>query len=520
MSTKLRSACDKCHETKVRCSGDVPCQGCLTSRSLCFYSVSNPLGRPRGTKKKQIRGGSRGNNTWDRDDVANGDAMATTAGTSGDRGSSKRTRTNNGDCSGSVSRSIVVSNGHRDDASNLLGSGGPPPSDNSSFIPTHHGQHNVCMSDATAPSGFRLNSPLNPAGSTTKGLGDVLPHSFDYNDLDRYAISDVARSDFSSLSNLDARTPILWDDSTFSVDSETSSELLRTGAENLDFSDTFKGYQATQNAISDDVLPNANPQPQSHASSESSLSVSVPTGSEDVTMANKSTPMRPTESASPKALSANTCTCLQKHAEVLSNPILSENRACDGPENGAWSMDKALSLANQAMKAWQGLLTCLYCPYDDDQEVMLLTFMSIRAVTRYLQRLSPRYTNISLQVPGSNSPQSAKGDDRLRIGSFELEGSDRMLVLRVLYQATLQKVKCILHSLQVIQNKKKGRLLEKTQNKPAGADDYQASSNLFHIQQISYGLVTSLHALESALNGSKDSGAMDLLGNLQATKNV
>jgi hypothetical protein len=167
-------------------------------------------------------------------------------------------------------------------------------------------------------------------------------------------------------------------------------------------------------------------------------------------------------------------------------------------------MDKALSLAKQAMKAWQGLLTCPYCPYNDDQEVMLLTFMSIRAVTRYLQRLSPRYTNTartSLQGSGSNTPQSAKDDSRLKIGSFELEGDDRMLVLRVLYQNTLQKVKCILHSLQVIQNKKKKRLLEETQNKTAGVDDYQASSNLFHIQQMSYGLVTSLQTLESSLNG-------------------
>jgi hypothetical protein len=237
-------------------------------------------------------------------------------------------------------------------------------------------------------------------------------------------------------------------------------------------------------------------------------------------MANNSAPMNPTESASPKVSSANTCTCLQKHAEVLSNPVLSEIRAWDGPDDGVWSMDKALSLAKQAMKAWEGLLTCPHCPYDDDQEVMLLTFMSIRAVTRYLQRLSPRYTNTSLQGPGSNSPQSAKDDDRLQIGSFELEGNDRMLVLRVLYQITVQKVKRILHSLQVIQNKKKRQLLEKTQNKLAGVGDYQASSNLFHIQQISYGLVTSLQTLESSLNGSKDSGAVDPLGTLQAPKDV
>jgi len=238
MSIKLRSACDKCHETKVRCSGEVPCQGCLTSSSLCFYSVSNPLGRPRGTKKKQIRGGSKGANTWERDDVANGEVAATTAGT-GERGSSKRSRTNNGDCSGPASRTIIVSNSHREDTSDPLGSGGSAPGDNSSFIPTHQGHNNISMSDAAAPNDFRLN-PMNHSGKENRGIDDALPHSFDYSDLNRYVMSDVARSDFSSLTNPEIRTPITWDDSAFSFDSENSSDVLRTGAENLDFSYTFK----------------------------------------------------------------------------------------------------------------------------------------------------------------------------------------------------------------------------------------------------------------------------------------
>ena len=166
-------------------------------------------------------------------------------------------------------------------------------------------------------------------------------------------------------------------------------------------------------------------------------------------------------------------------------------------------MGKALALAKQAMNAWQSLLTCPCCLYNDDQEVMLLTFMSIRAITRYLQRLSPHYTNsarTSLQSSGSNTPRSAEEDGRLKIGHFELEGDERMLVLRVLYLDTLQKVKRVLHSLQTIQDEKKKRLLDETQNKTARADDLQASSNLFHIQQMSYGLVTALQNLESSLN--------------------
>ena len=52
-NSKIRSACDACHRMKVRCTGDVPCEGCLNSRNLCFYSYSGRLGRPKGTKNRK-----------------------------------------------------------------------------------------------------------------------------------------------------------------------------------------------------------------------------------------------------------------------------------------------------------------------------------------------------------------------------------------------------------------------------------------------------------------------------------
>jgi hypothetical protein len=53
-SGKLRSACDSCHRTKVRCSGGVPCETCTIYGNTCFYSYSGRLGRPRGTKNKRV----------------------------------------------------------------------------------------------------------------------------------------------------------------------------------------------------------------------------------------------------------------------------------------------------------------------------------------------------------------------------------------------------------------------------------------------------------------------------------
>ncbi len=50
---KLRTACDICHQAKMKCSGGNPCSGCGDSGYECSYSVSNRIGRPKGTKNKR-----------------------------------------------------------------------------------------------------------------------------------------------------------------------------------------------------------------------------------------------------------------------------------------------------------------------------------------------------------------------------------------------------------------------------------------------------------------------------------
>lgn len=53
---KLRSACDRCHQSKMKCSGGMPCTGCFNSGEDCCYSVSNRSGRPKGAKNKRSNG--------------------------------------------------------------------------------------------------------------------------------------------------------------------------------------------------------------------------------------------------------------------------------------------------------------------------------------------------------------------------------------------------------------------------------------------------------------------------------
>ena len=54
-NSRVRSACDACHKMKVRCTGEVPCEICLNSGNLCFYSYSGRLGRPKGTRNNKGR---------------------------------------------------------------------------------------------------------------------------------------------------------------------------------------------------------------------------------------------------------------------------------------------------------------------------------------------------------------------------------------------------------------------------------------------------------------------------------
>ena len=50
---KLRSACDRCHQSKMKCSGGMPCTSCFGCGEDCCYSVSNRSGRPKGAKNKR-----------------------------------------------------------------------------------------------------------------------------------------------------------------------------------------------------------------------------------------------------------------------------------------------------------------------------------------------------------------------------------------------------------------------------------------------------------------------------------
>ncbi|KAI9042721.1 Zn(II)2Cys6 domain-containing transcription factor hasA [Aspergillus affinis] len=50
---KLRSACDSCHQCKVKCSGGSPCFRCASKGLSCRYGYQNRAGKPKGSKNRK-----------------------------------------------------------------------------------------------------------------------------------------------------------------------------------------------------------------------------------------------------------------------------------------------------------------------------------------------------------------------------------------------------------------------------------------------------------------------------------
>lgn len=50
---KLRSACDACHEAKVRCTGGRPCVHCKNHQQNCHYSFAARIGKPKGSRNRK-----------------------------------------------------------------------------------------------------------------------------------------------------------------------------------------------------------------------------------------------------------------------------------------------------------------------------------------------------------------------------------------------------------------------------------------------------------------------------------
>jgi hypothetical protein len=174
-------------------------------------------------------------------------------------------------------------------------------------------------------------------------------------------------------------------------------------------------------------------------------------------------------------------------------------------------IDATLRTVQESQRCWQDLVECANCTYNDDQEFIILTFMSIRSVLRHLQRLCLQYGG---EFPG-NATHSFLGqaqlkEQRLSIGSLEITGDDRKLVIRLLLLNKVREIASTLVILKRVLDRKKrasgeamaGSLRRDAPNKDIDrmlGERGKASASLFYTQQILEGLISSTKELDATL---------------------
>ena len=156
--------------------------------------------------------------------------------------------------------------------------------------------------------------------------------------------------------------------------------------------------------------------------------------------------------------SSSSCNCLQHHAELLCRLKDLQQR------HSQPRIDVVLSGAQQALVPWKSVIECRICQHEDNQEVLLLSAMSIRTVLRSLQSLCLDNSTAALAgadysaVGRTRSPVSGNDTLKSSIGIYEITGEERTAVTDLLISRTLDKIKytlaCFKERLEAVRNKK------------------------------------------------------------------
>ncbi|KAJ9620676.1 hypothetical protein H2204_012231 [Knufia peltigerae] len=475
LNKRLRQACDACHGAKTKCCGSSPCTRCQRSGSTCVYSQSNRAGRPKGTRNKKSSDNTKADHGRSESNGSSRTSLSKSYSSSSS-GSSINAHTN----SYPDPRNISVPSNQLNASSYQF----PEPSSSSlsSFASglssplTPHldlrGQHQKCVS--SLPFDFNPGHDFPTFSSSIHDPAAVYQHSFPFpmiaNDLsvdpmdlcsgfnpdagagdmhscgmqifpDNFPLSTEA--DFSAMSPSQIlRDSILQsieqDDIGFSSSSGITSEPLSKTTTNSNSTESKCSTNCNSAGGSPAML-------QPWFSNESSgMSASDADG-----LALAFSPLlAPNSHAS---LDENRCQCLHRHAKLLAHLQELLKGLSELP------VDVVLNGVEQGLKSWDTYLQCRICQQDQHREVLLLSAMSIRAVTRLLQGASRRMfsqSNPHDWMHGHNSKSQQvdfppkQGDTKFTLGSYEIKGEESLLVLGVVFSRILAKIQIVLASLK------------------------------------------------------------------------
>lgn len=170
---------------------------------------------------------------------------------------------------------------------------------------------------------------------------------------------------------------------------------------------------------------------------------SLPSDGDDYSSAPQLSMSSSSSSSPPCTIDAlSTCNCLQQHTELL---CLLKNLE---QGNNASSVDVVLISVQQALAPWQNLIRCGICLHDDDQSVLLLSVMSIRAVLHRLKRLCADGVYNASTSGYSASVHQTMTSVKVTIGNFEVSGNERKFITDFMILQALGRIRIALLSLK------------------------------------------------------------------------
>ncbi|KAI0970336.1 hypothetical protein F4678DRAFT_136886 [Xylaria arbuscula] len=467
---RLRSACDVCHQMKVRCSGTLPCDTCAEAGQTCLYSISNRLGRPPGAKNKRLT-------------PMAGIAPRPTAATAGRSASvSSVSPTMNAP----AQRQMVGSASSVEDATTgqhcWVLDRPALPQRHQSDSQTQRLSHQHVLGQITPPD---TSTPTNSgAGMKTGDANQVEPQNYSFpSSCDRkrrrgapgsYDYSAAVGGSWTwSSSGLESIVPNLLPEENTSLEDFTSAVTETLHLADFDILNNVPTASIEQLPQPRAAQISANWSDNSHGSS------------------SYATLLRPQQ--------CRNCPCFEHNSELLCR--LKRAGADDGQISDPTKCDIMVKI-QEALKTWKGLVECPSCAHDEDTDIVLLALICGRELVTQIQA-KPGLLYDDGPTPG-HSPS-------LVLGGYEVKGDEKSMLLHALRSITFRKLERAIICLREVLERKK-RLLRVTKLATSPHQDRAESTgdswtrsqfpstwnDLAHMDHMLHGIMGLLKALQSA----------------------
>jgi hypothetical protein len=175
--------------------------------------------------------------------------------------------------------------------------------------------------------------------------------------------------------------------------------------------------------------------------------------------------------------------------------------------NGSLSVDVTLMCVQRALGPWKELSQCKICENDDDQGVLILSAMTIRAVLRRLQRLCAAIV-LSNDEPSRNDTNVLLGlsdGGRLVMGKYEVPFGEQVVVTYLLISYSLAKIRFAILSLKSKLQRTPPRAKENFERNHQPNVTYDASKAAGNAERVSSSSITSITP------SSEDTGCMHVM---------